>query len=251
MKLDIHAHILPGIDDGSENVETSLCMLETLAADGVTDIVFTPHFYFHEKGIEHFLEKRERAMGQLASGVPEGIQVHLGAEVEFSNVSIGYGQFKLLSIDGGKYILLELPMQEDLEGWLYKRLARFIDSTNLNPIIAHAERYKGLQKRPNLIAELINLGCLIQVNTTSIINSKHGDLVDAMLKKDMLHLLGSDCHNMRDRKPDYARAIKVIETRYGDEKYAAIAQISQCVINNEPLHLTTENNIQNFFGHYK
>ena len=210
MRVDIHTHILPGIDDGADKAGTSLVMLDMLKADGVTDVVFTPHFYFRNQDMEAFLEKRGAAYGKIASFSPKNIRMHIGAEVEFSDVSINYESFRRLSIDGGKYVLLELPFTGNLSKDIFPRLEQLIYQTGLYPIIAHVERYPDIIKNPALVAELINIGCLIQVNAGAVIESVRKSLVDALFIHGQVHLIGTDCHNLGSRKPEYQKIFEKI-----------------------------------------
>lgn len=231
--VDVHTHILPDIDDGANSIDTAVKMLEALKDEGVDNIVLTPHFYLHNQRVEDFLEKRYERYESLLKVCPKGISLHLGAETEFSDISIDYGMFSELAIDRGKYIMLELPFYSDISEKIVKRLKKFIYSTGLSPIIAHAERYLDVRKHPSVIQTLINMGCLIQVNSASVIKSRDGDLVSAMLKHGQVHLLGSDCHNIDSRPPIIKRAFEIINERYGDECVERIFHISNCVIAQE------------------
>ncbi len=251
MILDMHTHILPGIDDGAKDVEMSLEMLTLLEQDGVSDVFLTPHFYFSGQDVSDFLRKRREAFILLRSSYKGKIRLHLGAEVEFSNIKIDYGIFKELSIDSGKYILLELPYQGGLEKDIIPKLSQFTYQTGLYPIIAHVERYEGVQKHPWLASELIDMGCLLQVNTKSVMESNKGSLVDALLRHGQVHLLGTDCHNITFRKPSIRPAMVRIGQQYGMEYRNYLEAISRNVMNGVPVQIHAEDRIRKFLGKYR
>lgn len=251
MIVDIHTHVLPQIDDGSQSIEESLAMLDLMEKDGVTDIVFTPHFYYRNQHISNFLEKRKNAYDRLQSKYSGNIQFHLGAETEFSLLKIDYKAFREFGIDGGKYILLELPFDAKNTNSIISRIDQFIYDSDMIPIIAHVERYLFIQKDPGAVADLINAGCLIQVNADSVIRSKKESLVDALFKHDQIHLLGSDCHHTEERVPCLKKALDVVCASYGQAYVSALMDISEAVMKQKRIVLSTEDKIHKIFGSYK
>ncbi len=251
MRVDFHTHILPGIDDGAKNEDVSLAMLEALSLDGVTDVILTPHFYFRSRRIDDFLERRQTAYEKLLAVAPDNIRFHLGAEAEFSMIDIGYECYKDLSIDGGKYILLELPYKGDFGSGIFERLERLIYSTGLRPIIAHTERYESIRKDPGQIADLISLGCLIQINAESVLSIRQGSLEDAIFQNREAHLIGTDCHDMERRPPKYLDAMQFLEDRYGKELVSDIERISERVVNGDKVHPSGGKRIKKSLFRYK
>ncbi len=249
--LDIHTHILPLIDDGAKSVEEAENMLKMLKEQGVTDVVLTPHFYLYSQDLEVFCEQRDRAFEEISRTVPKGLRLHLGAEIAFYNISIDYKALSRLSIDGGRYILLELPFSGDYGKTILPKLESFICNTGLTPIIAHAERYKAVQRHPAIIADLIDMGCMIQVDAESVLGSKPKSLVDAMLRHGQVHLIGSDCHGMSYRRPNYRPAYDFIKARYGSSAVETVDSIGKCVLNNEKITLFTDSKIKKLFGQYR
>ena len=251
MVVDIHTHVLPKVDDGSQSIDESLAMLDLMAKDGVTDIVFTPHFYYRNQHISNYLEKRKNAYDLLQSKYSGNIQFHLGAETEFPFLKIDYKVFQELGIDGGKYILLELPFDAKNINSIISKIVQFIYDSDMIPIIAHVERYLFIQKDPGSVADLINAGCLIQVNADSVIRSKKGSLVDALFKHDQIHLLGSDCHHTEERVPCLKKALDVVCASYGKAYVSALMNVSEAVINQKRTVMSTEDRIHKVFGSYK
>ncbi len=251
MIADMHTHILPNMDDGSGSIEESLAMLDMLENDGVTDVVFTPHFYYRNQSISRFLEKRKEAYEHMKAVYSGKIQFHLGVETEFSYARIDYGVFRELSIDAGRYILLELPFDGEKPTSILSRIEKLIYDTDLIPIIAHVERYLFVQKKPSIVAELINIGCLIQANADSVIQSSKGDLIDALFRHRQIHLLGSDCHNTSARAPCFKKALENVGKTYGMEYVDMLTDASEAVLKQSHIGFTTDERVHKIFGSYK
>lgn len=251
--IDLHTHILPGIDDGADNCEVSRQMLESLQRDGVNNVVFTPHFYWRQNTVKHFLKNRNAALERLkAAGMPERIKIHLGAEAEFNEMSVASSSLAPLAIDGGKYILLELPFTPDWNPKLFNRLENLIYSADLIPIIAHVERYPAVRKNPAYITKLSGMGCLIQVNCETARTAGNQNLADGLFQRGQVHCLGSDCHNMTTRKPDYAAAISALRACYGEACVTTLQENMEHVLKGEKISPAPPYTLRKtLFGKYK
>ena len=111
--IDWHSHILPEMDDGSKNVEESLCLMKMLAEQGVDTVIATPHFYANDESVDSFLERRavsyEKLQTQLSDSLPE---VLLGAEVSYYPGISRMADLKRLKIEKTQLLLLEMPMSK-------------------------------------------------------------------------------------------------------------------------------------------
>ena len=213
--IDFHSHILPGIDDGSKALEMSIRMLRVEAQQGIGHVVATPHFYPQYDTPERFLKRRAaaeialREEMQKHTGLPE---LSVGAEVYyFSGISDSEG-ISELTIDQKRCILIEMPssswteaMYRDLEGLYVKR--------GLIPIVAHIDRYIGRFSNHGILNRLERLPVLIQANAEFFLERHTSSLALRMLKKNRIHLLGSDCHDLSSRKPNLQDALDLIYRR--------------------------------------
>lgn len=216
--IDIHTHILPSIDDGAKDVDVALQMLQEEIKQGVKDVVFTPHYYAKKNSPAQFLEKRRQAFSLIQSEIPENIRVHLGAEVRFSDVNpLQHDELCSLAIESTRYILLELPFREEWTDALLESLQSFIEETEYVPIIAHIERYPAVWKNPALVFDLARMGCLIQANTSAFLQKRERNLLTALLRKGLVHCLGTDTHDLSNRAPDYEKT-KELFIKKGMEK---------------------------------
>lgn len=199
--VDLHTHILPFLDDGAATLEVSLYMLKSMANAGVNHVVATPHFNLATDDLEKFLNERQDSITQVSKLIREEnleIELSAGVELMFSPelANVDLAPFTLGKTD---YILIELSTEYDepsLESTFKKILSKgFI------PILAHVERYSYLVNNSQRIVDLISLGCLMQVNVAGITSNRYPH-VKAMMKKNLIHLVGSDSHNMTNRKPN-------------------------------------------------
>lgn len=230
--IDIHSHVLPGIDDGSRSLPMSLAMLEESKAQGVDLMFFTPHFYADETDPRKFIERRNRAAETLAAEMAKDPERYpeflLGAEVHYFR-GIGRSEgIDVLSMGSSRYFLLEPPFRTWTGAFLEDvRLLR--DEHDLKVIIAHIERYFDQDKQ--LVEELLSEpGIYIQSNAEAFLDIWNRRKPLKLLKEGRIGFLGSDCHNMDERRPNLADARKVIEGKLGEAAFARIEENSRRLV---------------------
>ena len=223
MITDFHSHILPGIDDGSRDPGQSLQMLAMSADQGIRRMVATPHFYPNYSTPEAFLEARDRAFRQLpvTPGLPEIIP---GAEVYFFR-GISDSEFlPALTIGESRCVMIEMPPAPWPEEF-YRELAAIPAKQGLTPILAHIDRYIRPFRTFSIPERLEELPVLVQANAEFFRNRSTANLALKLLKRGQIHLLGSDCHNLTDRKPDLADAVRIIQTKLGPAPLTQIEEL--------------------------
>ena len=249
--VDFHTHILPHIDDGAKDTEMAKAMLQSEVKDGVTDILLTPHYYGKKHSPDRFIEKRNGMWLHLQSHTPENLNVHLGAEVHFTGVNVpDYEELCKLAIGDTNYILLEFPFTTKWTKSLLDVVADFIYETGYTPIIAHVERYNEVLKRPAYAKELIEMGCLLQVNSTAFITKKERAFAFALLGKGMVHCVGTDTHDMSIRKPNLAHVKTAVEEAGYAKEWAEVQSNMQKILKGEPVEVRVPSKIKRFFGKY-
>lgn len=240
--IDIHCHILPGVDDGAASDTEALEMLRLGELDGIDRIVATPHVP-PKPGTtltpEQILDRVD-ALNELVTqhGIP--IEILAGSEIRLEpDIIDAVQQGEILTLNGSPYVLLELPLFGD---WpIHLRSTIFdLQMAGYLPILAHVERYPAVQRDPTVLDDLIATGVLMQVNADSIVGGDGGRsraTARRLLKAHMLHLLASDAHSPRTRVPHiasaYARATELIDAEYVEWMKHA----SEAVINGEPILL--------------
>ena len=235
MIIDVHSHILPKIDDGSKNVETSIEMLRESANQGVGFMVATPHFYAHEKRIETFLEQRAAAAETLKRRIAESGEklpgFICGAEVAFFEGMSKAEKVDLLTIEGTNLLLVEMPF----ESWsdsIMEEIRRLIYKRHFSLIIAHVERFFPFKGNAARIYDLMELPLYIQMNGEALTDFWHRGKYISLLKKDKIHLLGSDCHGMHRRPPNLSEAREYIAKKAGQDVLERIDKLGESLILN-------------------
>ena len=217
MLTDFHSHILPGMDDGSCDVETSLEMLRREKTQGIARVVATPHFYARYEGPDHFLERRNRAEHQLRramdahGALPELL---VGAEVRYFAGIAESEWLPQLTIRGTGSVLIELPSGPWTDAML-RSLADIYEKRGITPIIAHLDRYIAPFRTRGLPRKLQQLPVLVQANADFFLDRATAGLAMKLLKADQIQLLGSDCHNLTTRRPNLGDAVSRIERKLG------------------------------------
>ena len=212
--IDFHSHILPGIDDGSRNLEESLALLRQMREQGITTVVATPHFYADEQSIDSFLQRRmdafNRLMAQCTDTVP---RILLGAEVLYYNGISRLEGLDKLCIDGTRILLLELPFTR-WSSTILREVLEIANNMNLTVVLAHIERYMRYQRR-GVFDELYRNGVIMQVNAPYFADRSGRRAALRQLGAGQIHLLGTDCHGVDNRPPRMAEALDVIRKKYG------------------------------------
>ena len=248
--IDMHTHILPCIDDGTKDEEMAKQMVESVYAQGVKNIVFTPHYY-GKLSTDEFIQKREEVFFAIKDSIPEDVKTYMGAEVHFAGANL----FQLealgkLRIGETRYILIELPFLEKWSQTLLSKLSDFMDETDCTPIIAHVERYKEVRKNPAIISVLVKMGCLIQVNASAFLEKKDKSFAFALLKKGLVHCLGSDVHDMELRACRYEQAKSEIEKAGFGGQLEKIHENMVRVLENKTVRTPEIRSVKKFFGLY-
>ena len=233
--IDVHTHMLPGIDDGSKDVPESLAMLESQWQQGVEIAFLTPHFYADEQNPVTFLKRRYRAWRQLESALyPQLPQLRLGAEVQYFEGICEVEEIRHLRIVGTNLLLLEMPFCH----WSDRMLSDVTELSlryGLQIVLAHIERYMAKQS-PNLWRSLCAEGIWLQSNVSFFANKKTKKQALTMLESGQIQLLGSDCHNMNHRQPNWAQLPPQAREAYGQTAaYRAIRQMDSDGIHLEML----------------
>ena len=219
MRVDIHCHLLPGVDDGAKDLDQALAMVRLAVADGISDIICTPH---HFNGVYHndasVIRQQCQTLQQAidAAGLP--LTIHRGAEnhlVPELHHALRQGEAMTLA-DQGQHVLVELPVMTIPHGT--DQLLKALLADGLTPIIAHPERNDGLRQQPNQLAEWVSWGCLSQVTAQSL-TGRFGPAVKAASKRlvgmGIVHCIASDAHRDRRRVPELSEGYQQLARWFG------------------------------------
>ncbi len=214
--LDLHSHILPQMDDGSDSVETSQKMLETLSQQGVTVVAATPHFYAVKDNPADFLRRRGESMAQLAEYAERFPRILLGAEVAYFDGMSRCADLKQMELGNTGLLLVEMPFSD----WtirMVEEVFRIPIELGLTPVLAHVERYRGRKQLLKFLPELASQNVSMQCNAEAFLSGTTRRFALSMVKNGYIHFLGTDSHNLTTRAPRYAEAVQVITKKLGKE----------------------------------
>ena len=218
--IDIHSHLLEGVDDGARNREESLKILQIYYKEGIRHIILTPHFHITRKSasyahIEMAIEELKREM------VKDHIDISLyhGNELYYGHELISSLENKVAStINGTNYILVEF---NPLEEYSYIKDAFFtLVCNDYLPILAHIERYECLFQKKERITDLKRCGIKLQLNAAAILGNdgrEYKKRTKYILEKELADFIATDAHDSEKRKPCLKECANLIEKKYGRE----------------------------------
>lgn len=235
--IDIHTHILPGLDDGAENWMDTLNMARAAASEGITTIIATPH---HANGnyinlavevVEHTLRINEQL---IAAGVP--VTIMPGQEIRVHDDLLeAWHRKELLTLAGSNYVLIEMPSSHIPTAM--NELIHELHIMKLKPIIAHPERNAEIMKNPERLAELVGEGAYTQVTTHSLLGG-FGRRIEqsawSLCKSGLIHIVSSDAHHPERRGFRLLETYDVIRERMGEQWEGYFLNNAQCVVENKP-----------------
>lgn len=223
--VDIHCHMLPGLDDGADSWDESLAMARLAVADGFSTVIVTPHQLGNYGGNDgDAIRLKTRQFQELLNANRVPLTVLPGADVRIEPDlvrKLRAGDVLTLA-DHRRYVLLELPHE------LYVPLDRLLGELNaagLIGILSHPERNQGILSRPQLIEPLVEAGCLMQVTAGSVTGSFGPEILqfsEWMLSQGLVHFLATDAHGSNSRRPLLYRAFQRAEELAG---YSAACDI--------------------------
>lgn len=234
--IDIHTHILPGLDDGAANWDETLNMARAAALEGITTIIATPH---HANGryinpAADVEEDTRRVNEQLkAAGVPVAIMP--GQEIRVHDDLLeAWERRELLPLAASSYVLIEMPsshIPREMEELIHE-----LRVMQLKPIIAHPERNAEIVKHPERLADLIREGAFAQVTTHSLLGG-FGRRIEqsawSLCSSGLIHIVSSDAHHLERRGFRLREAYEAIHDRMGAEWEDFFLSNAQCVIENK------------------
>ena len=242
--IDIHAHILPGVDDGAKNWDQSLEMARLAVEDGITVIVATPHLFKGRSIDLSQLNTREIILQHVAQLKHKLYEEKIPLEIiPGCDFPLGVESLKLLAEgraltinDANRYLLLELPdtsLPPTMDEICFQ-----LQSRGITPIITHPERHLIIQEMPHKLKRLIELGCLVQMTGNSLtgwFGRRVKKISRQLIKLGYVHLLASDAHGPKGRPPVLSQAVTELSRLVGENRARAMVHdIPEKIIAGEP-----------------
>lgn len=217
--IDIHTHLLPGVDDGSKDLQTSLELINELVNQGVTDIFVTPHFY-SLRGFYHSYEKNLLIFEELKEVVKRenmDVNLYLGNEIFYNHQTIKYlKEGVITTLNESKYVLIEFSFIDENESMM--DAIKDLKDIGYIPIIAHPERYSYFKELEEY-KRLKESGAMFQINASSIVGDygrKIKHFVKTLINEGLVDFVSSDIHDFR--RPNLSKAYEVIEREFSKDK---------------------------------
>jgi protein-tyrosine phosphatase len=225
--IDIHCHILPGLDDGAQSMVDALGMAAAAEHEGIRKIIATPHL-FRDNYDHDDLSIMERKLQELEKNIARNnikVEIFPGAEVHVSHNLIE--QIKTnkpyLMLNGSSYLLVEFPSDHIFSG--VGELFFDLMSEDITPIIAHPERNSVLARHPEMLYELVQRGCLAQANSGSLMDlygESVKETVMKLLEWRLIHFIGSDGHSVKAISPGFSEAFALVREHFGERTAQAL-----------------------------
>lgn len=215
--IDLHTHILPGMDDGSPDEACSVEMLRRQKVQGVQAVCGTSHYYRRQNSIDAFCERRAAAVERLASALPrdEALpRVIPAAETAYFSGIGDHPGLERLCIQGTRTLMLEMPFTEwsDLQ---VEEVTALVLDRGFRVVLVHPERFCGSRGNRRKIQQLEQLPVALQVNAGALLLWRTRRLGLELLREAPIPLLASDCHNLTTRIPNLQEGRRVVRQKLG------------------------------------
>ncbi len=236
--IDLHSHILPGIDDGPTDWEESYELCKMMASQGIHTVVATPHYWpgVYEPTVE-LIQSRARDLNRLLKKKVLGLEVLSGSEIHFCpEMNELLTKDRVLTLNGTRYVLIELPGQIEkntlFEGLFQLQLRGYI------PIVAHPEKNNLIQKEPELMDQLVHKGYLGQITAASLLDQaspRNRDCARILLSRRSVQIIATDTHSTLHRPPllkkGLEKAAQLLESRQKAE--TMVHNWPNCILNDQ------------------
>ena len=238
--IDLHAHIVPGVDDGAQSEKDAIEMIRTAEADGTETIVATPHIFSKlnlVKDLDLILQKQEEFLEKVRM-FDFNLKVLPGAEVFFTtNVKELLNRYqRLITLNRTGYFILEFPFD-----FIFPGIRDFLFGLQMDgwiPLIAHPERNQVIQRNPGLLYEMIQQGALAQVNAGSLMGYFGPEVRHTayqLLHYNLIHVVASDAHSLKHRPPRLSEAYIHIESIDSNKADLYLKEIPRAILNDRGL----------------
>lgn len=240
--IDMHCHILHGIDDGPKEIDISLKLCEMAMENGIEKIIVTPHLA-KLRGLDDFIELRDELLDELRAEINRRgmiLEIYAGAEVYISEEVFYSGSLNKASMNGSRYLLIEF----DFSGVGFSKVLKYVEAIidmDLVPIIAHPERYEFLQENYERVDVLLDKGALLQINSGSLASMgsrEEFELAYEITLKNAASFIGTDAHSIHNRPNDLLRMLRWFPPDISQRGLNQMLNIfPDSIINNRPIHM--------------
>lgn len=230
--IDLHMHVLPGVDDGAPDIETSLEMCRIAFESGVEGIVATSHGNLDPPLTTEKYKRVYRLLKQELQNHKIPVSLYTGMEIFMDGDAVSrLENTELLTLNGTRYVLVEFDFGEDL--WMVNEYIQMLLEAGYIPVIAHAERYFFVQEHPEEVFRWVERGCVIQGNKGSFLGAfgkRERDTAFSLLEHNLIHVVSSDAHGTKKRNPDMRNIRRFLEENAGAKTRQLLLRINPAKI---------------------
>ncbi|MDM7494019.1 tyrosine-protein phosphatase [Lentilactobacillus kefiri] len=239
--IDLHCHLLPGVDDGSKSMDISLKLANDAVRDGIDYALLTPH---HMNGV--YLNHKKEVIQQTQKFQVEldrhkiSLKVFPGQEVRINgDLLTALDQDDILFADeGGRYLMLEFP-DDDVPSYTSTMIYELMQR-GIIPIIVHPERNKKIMEQPDILYDLLNEGCLSQITASSyvgIFGHKVQKFSKQLIRTGQAYVFASDAHDLPNRKYEMTNAFAKLNHEFGNDYVSRLSENAKKIINGDNIIL--------------
>ena len=239
--IDIHTHVLFGLDDGAQTLDESMTIIQKYIENGYKGVVATPHHYNGKylPSKKEIIESRQTILNELKNRNID-FEIHLGNEIFLDENTIHeLENHEVFTLADSKYVLIEFPFLGKVN--YAPSLIYQIQLSGYIPVLAHVERYQITKEEFDFIEKIYKAGALFQINLSSLKNetSQEYEMANKLLDKDMVQLVGTDTHSPERRNPDVKKELDYLRNKMGENWYnEVVIENPQKIINDQFIRKT-------------
>lgn len=236
--IDMHAHLLFGVDDGPKTIEETMGIVEKAMKEGITDMIVTPHAFsphFHVSCEE--IESQLRLLTDVVREARYPVNLHTGQEVRLCENLVEKLQVnEVMTLAKSRYLLLELPTQS-VPAYTVNVIQALLEK-EIIPIIAHPERNRAIAEKPERLERLIRHGALAQITGGSLaghFGKNVQKLSLQLIEANLIHAYGSDVHNLDTRPLLFKEGLYYLEKKKRSDRIDILLENNERILKDEPV----------------
>lgn len=219
--VDMHCHILPGIDDGAKNRQEMMHMMQIAYEEGIRAVIATPHYHPRrgQADAQIVQEALRKAQSEVHKVFPD-MKLYPGNEIYYrQDAKQMLKNGELLTLAGSDYVLVEFSLSNATKGQITEAV-RELQLGGYLPVVAHIERYDAIVGDVDFAMELVEAGAYIQVNASSVTGELGGNrkrFIKKLIKNDCVHFVGTDAHDTKGRAPVLKKCVAYLTKKFDEE----------------------------------
>ncbi|MCM3709222.1 tyrosine-protein phosphatase [Sporosarcina luteola] len=238
--IDMHTHLLFGVDDGPSTIEETLALIKKAQEEGITDMICTSHACHPQYDVQRSEVLSQTALlKDVLSEAGLDVKLHSGQEIRLTEDLIGkLDRGELLTLSNSRYLLLELPSQS-IPAYTVNIIQSMLER-EIIPIIAHPERNRAIAEKPERLERLIRHGATAQI-TSSSLSGHFGKNIQKLslqlIEANLVHTYGSDVHNLKTRPFHFGKGLDMLEKKRLYTSAEVLLENNERILRNEPFFL--------------